>query len=169
MTTMNLEKTPSSSIVAHTKGLPFEAFSERCLNLITDACLNLMYATGQGDARFHNKQHLRGWFNRCILATSPHVVICGMILVERVLRKIGSIDKVCRHLASIPVLYFVSIMIASKSLYDLPYSNQVWVIIGEDVLTLSDLNVAELELLTFVDWRVHVPLSEFDTFVSRFF
>eukprot|EP00736_Rhodelphis_marinus_P000569 Rmarinus@m.14980 len=139
-----------------------------CLNLITDTCEKLMLAASHSDKRFHNKRHLKGWFNRCLLSTNAHTLLCGMILVERVLQKFGTVDQVRKSLASIPTLYFISIMIASKTLYDRPYSNKVWVAIGEDMLNLRDLNAAELEFLKFIRWNTYISSSEFEEFAARY-
>eukprot|EP00736_Rhodelphis_marinus_P010489 Rmarinus@m.255 len=156
-------------LTVNPKGLiPIEDRPDACLRLITDTCERLMSVARFGDQRFHNKSHLKGWFNRCLLSTNTHTVLCGMILVERVLKKLGSVELVRKNIASVPGLYFMGIMIASKTLYDRPYSNKVWVAIGEDMMNLCDLNAAELEFLKFLQWDTYISGSELASFASHY-
>eukprot|EP00736_Rhodelphis_marinus_P008323 Rmarinus@m.20993 len=154
------------------KGIPKELapITERvsdCLRFLTYGAVNLMKASKLFDPRFPTRASLYEWFSRFVAYTNTHTVLCGVILIERVLNKLDTIQRVRQNVSSIPSLYLIGIMIASKSLDDNPLCNAAWVNVSSGYLSLQEINTAEIELLCFLDWRVHISGDEFDSLLEK--
>eukprot|EP00768_Dysnectes_brevis_P001434 gnl/Dysnectes_brevis/1364_a1533_1749.p1 GENE.gnl/Dysnectes_brevis/1364_a1533_1749~~gnl/Dysnectes_brevis/1364_a1533_1749.p1 ORF type:complete len:202 (+),score=81.91 gnl/Dysnectes_brevis/1364_a1533_1749:1243-1848(+) len=62
-------------------------------------------------------------------------------------------------------LFLTAVMISSKLLEDHTYTNVDWAVIGRSHYTPASLTRMEVEMLNLLQFRVHVPRSQFLAFV----
>ncbi|KAJ7133935.1 hypothetical protein C8R43DRAFT_894879, partial [Mycena crocata] len=60
--------------------------------------------------------------------------------------------------------FISAVMLSAKTLGAQSYKNYNWVLIGQRMFDLLDINQMERQLLEFLDWQLVVPVGELSTF-----
>ena len=64
-------------------------------------------------------------------------------------------------------LFFSAFMIASKMVCDDSYNNKSWVIVGQHLFSLREVNQMERELLTYLDMHINASTDELSEMVTE--
>eukprot|EP00736_Rhodelphis_marinus_P000364 Rmarinus@m.14511 len=121
---------------------------------------------------FKDYDTLRRWFNRVLICTNVETLLSAMVIANRFRTAFGRLTKEQQlafrtPITSVPRLYFIACLVAHKNLYDVPYTNRVWIEISEDLYSLMEINAMELDLLKMVNWQVHVSHTDYEDFVGK--
>ena len=102
-----------------------------------------------------------GTYIRRILKLSKaeaSVALAAVVYVERMLAAAPALEVSNNNIRR---LVFVAMMVASKMVTDIPYTNKYWAAIS-GTFSLRDLNRMEADMLTLLAWNVSVSRDDFD-------